>query len=191
MRVLLLSKIVGVACVAVVGMGAGCGCPVGSRQAQPTCHVTGGATLSSPAELAFGQTMYAQGGRNCLAEDGSCSREPQISVTSRADGSGPPLFMALVNLPAAPSGTFNLTTSSGACVPPDSNCVSVTSLAVTSSGGVDVTFVSGTVDLQRSTTTNLDAAFTLAFQAPDGQAISVSDGHVSMTGCQVEQVCAE
>lgn len=177
------------ACMTAAVVHVGCGCPHGSGRPLPMCIVTGGATLVAPTEFAFDGAMSVAG-RNCLDADGTCRLQPRIEMVSNPNRTVP-LFMASVTLPAIASGTFDLDASSERCSSTDPSCISVTSLITTDADAVVTRLVSGTVVLQRSTATDLDAAFAFQFQTAAGQAISVSNGHVVMTNCQVRAICNE
>jgi hypothetical protein len=179
--------------VVVIVSLTGCGshCLIGTPTPQPTCNVSGGATLSSPPELALEPALDVRGS-NCLAETGMCSRQATFSL-SNAMGNGMPTFSFYVTMPAVAMGTFALSPTN-TCLPTDPSCVDASGSITRVTGTphlVQLKVVSGTIDLQRSTVSDLDATFAFELQTDTGQPVSVTGGHVSMTGCHLETVCAE
>jgi hypothetical protein len=176
------------ASLALTSQGCASKCLIGTPQQQSTCGMSGGATLSAPAELGLGDKLSVSTGNNCLAEDGTCSVPPRVSLTNKGAAASMSVFLTL---PVVAMGQFTLPLPS-ACDPVNPVCPAVDGVVISPTGMAGVlTLESGSIEIQRSTATDLDVTFALELQTETGQTISVTNGQASMKACHLETACAE
>jgi hypothetical protein len=158
---------------------AACGCPIGSSQQQAVCDTeTGSAMVAAPPELGIG-TLRLQGASNCLAADGTCSVDVLFGFAS-GPSRGPPGLTVYVRAPPL----------SGAATVPAVGSVDATLFKI----GADVmtlTVTGGAIEVVGSSADRFEATFNIQLQTMAGQAITLSNGHVLMSGCHLENRCAE